>query len=269
MVQNTLRPGDKGNDVRRLQNALLENGFNPGTVDSDFGIGTETALIAFQRSHQLLADGIAGPRTLSALGLAESSALPDATTGMSVQIASRMCPGAPLSNIKANLPVLIEALTAHGLHDRSMVLMAVATIRAETGSFLPINEGSSRFNSSPSGHPFDLYDARRDLGNQGAPDGSQFKGRGFIQLTGRNNYSKYGALLKPAVDLVAHPELANASDVAANLLCLFLGERERKIKEALLQKDYQAARKLVNGGSHGLNEFTEAFQTGDALMPAV
>lgn len=62
-----------------------------------------------------------------------------------------------------------------------MTLMAVATIRAEAESFLPISEGRSRFSTSPSGHPFDLYDKRRDLGNRGSPDGERYRGRGFVQ----------------------------------------------------------------------------------------
>jgi peptidoglycan L-alanyl-D-glutamate endopeptidase CwlK len=142
---------------------------------------------------------------------------------MSLQVASRMCPDAQLDNIHANLPVLLAALAAHQLADRTMVLVAVATIRAETGSFMPISEGRSRFNTSPGGAAFDLYDHRADLGNQGAPDGARFCGRGFIQLTGRHNYQTYGARL--GVDLLAHPELANAADVASKLLCLFLGDR--------------------------------------------
>lgn len=265
-MKTILRMGDKGPDVKQLQSALLAKGFNPGAVDGDFGGGTEQALIGFQRSQGLLSDGVAGPRSLSALGLLEDGALPDATTGMSVQVASRMCPGAPLSNIKANLPVLIQALVDHALHDRTMVLMAVATIRAETASFLPISEGMSRFNTSPSGVGFDLYDHRSDLGNRGAPDGAAYRGRGFIQLTGRDNYRRYGARLQPPLDLEAHPELANASDVAADLLCLFLGDRELQIKDALMHGNFQAARRLVNGGSHGLSDFTEAYQTGDRLL---
>ena len=54
--------------------------------------------------------------------------------------------------------------------------MAIATIRAETAGFEPISEFKSRFNTSPQGHPFDLYDSRKDLGNCGAPDGTNFKG---------------------------------------------------------------------------------------------
>jgi len=58
---------------------------------------------------------------------------------------------------------------------------------------LPISEFKSKFNTSPNGHPFDLYDNRRkDLGNQGKPDGKRYRGRGFIQLTGRFNYNKHG-----------------------------------------------------------------------------
>jgi peptidoglycan L-alanyl-D-glutamate endopeptidase CwlK len=267
VMSEVLRFGSRGATVKRLQQALKQAGFNPGAIDGEFGSGVEQAVIAFQRSRGLLADGVAGPRTQNALGLMGDASLPDATPAMSVQVAGRMCPGAQLDNIKANLPVLLDALARHRLHDRTMVLMAVATIRAETASFLPVSEGRSKFNSSPGGHPFDLYDFRGDLGNQGPPDGERYRGRGFVQLTGRSNYAQYGRRLSPAIDLVAHPTLANASDVAADLLCLFLGDRELNIKDALMHQNFAAARRLVNGGSHGLDAFTEAFRTGDAMLP--
>jgi putative chitinase len=267
MSATALRFGASGKDVKRLQQALADRGFLPGRIDGDFGGGTEAAVIAFQHSAGLLPDGKAGPRTLAALGLVDDATLPDSTGAMSVQVASRMCPFTPLSNIKANLPVVMDSLTRHGLHDRTMVLMAVASIRAETEAFLPISEGRSKFNTSPSGDPFDLYDHRSDLGNQGSPDGQRFRGRGFIQLTGRFNYARFGAQLNPPRDLVAHPELANASDIAADLLTLFLKSRELNIKDALQHGNLQAARRLVNGGSHGLERFSEAYRTGDAMLP--
>jgi putative chitinase len=147
------------------------------------------------------------------------------------------------------------------------VLMALATIRAETEPFLPLEEGQSKFNTSPSGHPFDLYDNRKDLGNTGPPDGASFKGRGFVQLTGRSNYRHYGPLLSTPADLEAQPALAADAATAAALLALFLGDRELQIKDALLHHNMQAARRLVNGGSHGLEPFTDAYQRGDALLP--
>src|SRR5580700_11411453 len=103
------------------------------------------------------------------------SLIPDIT----VEIAARMLPGAPRANIEQNLPLVLNALVGPRLADKPMVLMALATIRAETGSFLPISEGQSEYNTSPGSHPFNLYDSRADLGNVGPPDGERFKGRGF------------------------------------------------------------------------------------------
>jgi peptidoglycan L-alanyl-D-glutamate endopeptidase CwlK len=63
------------------------------------------------------------------------------------------------------------------LTHQEMILMALSTIRAETESFCPISEYKSKYNTSPSSdHPYDKYDYRKDLGNQGPPDGDSFKG---------------------------------------------------------------------------------------------
>jgi peptidoglycan L-alanyl-D-glutamate endopeptidase CwlK len=171
-----------------------------------------------------------------------------------------------VENIRTHLPFVCDALVQHALVDKPMVLMALATIRAETESFEPLSEGQSRFNTSPGGHPFDLYDHRRDLGNIGPRDGERFKGRGFIQLTGRANYQRYSAALGLGRQLADHPDLANDPAIAARLLSSFLKDKERAIKEALLEKDLKLARKRVNGGSHGLERFTEAFNIGAALL---
>jgi putative chitinase len=267
MRNETLQLGGQGKAVKELQRRLLQQGFNPGAIDGEFGTGTQAAVLAFQQSRQLLADGVAGPRTLFALGLATSATLPDVSAQMTVQMASRMCPFTPLAHIKANLPVLLESLKRAALSHRTMTLVAVATIRAETESFLPVSEGPSRFNTSPSGHAFDLYDKRSDLGNRGAPDGERYRGRGFVQLTGRYNYAKFGPRLIPAQDLENNPELANTPKVAADLLAIFLGARELQIKDALLHGNLQAARRLVNGGVNGLERFADAYRIGDGLLP--
>ena len=260
----TLKKGSKGEDVKKLQSALADRGFSPGIIDGDFGNATLAALIAFQKSSRLLADGIAGPKTLFALGLVENDTPYDFLSKFSAAKVCQMFPHTPGANIKKNLPFVLEGLRFYSLTDKTMGLMALATIRAETESFKPVSEMISRWNTSPSGHPFDLYDNRADLGNGGAPDGELYKGRGFIQLTGKANYEKYGKII--AVDLIKNPEAANEPETAAKLLALFLKDKERKIKEALLDKNYKQARKLVNGGSHGLANFTDAYKIGDNLI---
>jgi peptidoglycan L-alanyl-D-glutamate endopeptidase CwlK len=267
MQDNTLQQGDSGDAVKTLQQALMEHGFNPGAIDSTYGQGTVAAVMAFQKSEGLLPDGIAGPRTLSALGIVDSNQLPSAIPAVSVEIVSQMFPVTPIGNINTNLPPVLSALVANRVSDKPMVLMALSTVRAEVECFEPISEGQSRFNTSPSGRPFDLYDNRKDLGNQGSPDGAQFKGRGYVQLTGRLNYAKYGPKLTPPVDLIRNPELAGDSAIAANLLALFLADKELAIKNALLAGNMATARQLVNGGTNGLDRFEDAYQRGAALIP--
>ncbi len=261
-----LKMGSRGTEVKNLQRKLKELGFNPGAIDGDFGPGVQAALLAFQKSKGLLADGVAGQSTLFALGLVEKSDLPSVVDKVTPTMVSKMFPYAPVDNIKKYLPSVLKALDDQKLGDKKMVLMALATIRAETGRFLPMDEGKSKYNTSPGGHPFDLYDNRKDLGNKGNGDGDKFKGRGFVQLTGRSNYTKYSKALGLGTQLIKNPDLANDPEIAAKILASFLKDKERRVKEALLDGDLRLARRLVNGGSHGLADFTDAFNIGNSLI---
>jgi len=261
----TLKEGSKGEDVLSLQRKLAEKGFSPGALDGDFGPGTEAAVLAFQQSEGLLADGVVGPRTAAALGVAEADLPPAAgMPNMTVAIASKMVPGAALDNIKNNLPLVLEELERVDLTAQSMVLCAIATIGVETGRFAPISEFISRFNTSPGGQPFDLYDFRTGLGNGARGDGAKYKGRGFIQLTGKANYQHFGQQI--GVDLIADPEQANEPRTAAKLLAAFLKRAELRIKQALAEGDFRDARRAVNGGTFGLDQFTRSYQTGERLL---
>ena len=63
----TLFPGDRGDEVATLQQALVDSGFDPGAVDGDFGPRTEAAVRALQAAVGLDVDGIVGPATWEAL----------------------------------------------------------------------------------------------------------------------------------------------------------------------------------------------------------
>lgn len=65
---NLLRLGSRGEEVRKLQQSLIDTGFlEEGEADGIFGPKTENAVIEFQRAHGIKQDGIAGPVTLSLL----------------------------------------------------------------------------------------------------------------------------------------------------------------------------------------------------------
>jgi hypothetical protein len=66
----TLKPGDKGAQVRALQRALASLGYSTGAIDGSYGTATEAAVTKFQVDHHLTADGVVGPATLAVLASA-------------------------------------------------------------------------------------------------------------------------------------------------------------------------------------------------------
>src|SRR5919108_752792 len=60
------------------------------------------------------------------------------------------------------------------------------------------------------------YEGRADLGNVVAGDGKKFLGRGFVQITGRNNYADWSRRL--GLDLLKEPQLAEQPEVAVRIL---------------------------------------------------
>jgi hypothetical protein len=201
---------------------------------------------------------------------AAATVLGDITGLVTPAMVKQTFPGATkLSNITTNLPFVLAGLRARQLGDRAMVLMSVATIRAETEGFVPIDEGKSKFNTSPGGSPFNLYDAGTsigaNLGNTVPGDGPRFKGRGYIQLTGRDNYRRVG--LQIGVKLIDQPQTANDPATAGLILAQFLKNKEAAIRTALVQDNLLKARKLVNGGSHGFQQFKDTFDRGMNILP--
>jgi len=67
LTERTLRKGDRGDDVKVLQQQLLDLGFDPNGTDGRFGPGTERALKAFQSRAGITVDGLAGGQTQAAI----------------------------------------------------------------------------------------------------------------------------------------------------------------------------------------------------------
>jgi peptidoglycan L-alanyl-D-glutamate endopeptidase CwlK len=87
-----------------------------------------------------------------------------------------------------------------------------------------------------------------------------------VQLTGRANYGVRGQAIGLGAQLVENPDRANEPAIAAKLLASFLKSRETQIRSALEAGDLPAARRLVNGGRHGVDAFSQAYRTGDRLI---
>ena len=79
------RQGSRGEEVRKIQQKLKNWGYYSGEVDGIFGSQTRAAVVYFQKKNGLTADGIAGPATLAAMGISNSST--GSTTSYSNELA--------------------------------------------------------------------------------------------------------------------------------------------------------------------------------------
>lgn len=94
------------------------------------------------------------------------------------------------------------------------------------------------------------YEGRTDLGNTVKGDGKKFMGRGFVQITGRRNYTDWGKRL--GLDLLKEPQLAEQPAIAAKIIVqgMKLGTfTGKKLSDyvTLQRSDFRNARRIVNG----------------------
>ena len=134
---------------------------------------------------------------------------------------------------------------------------------AELAAFLgQCAHESAKFTTTKEFADGSQYEGRKDLGNVKPGDGVKYKGRGFIQITGRANYTQAAKDL--GIDLVNHPELAEKPDVAAKVSLWYWKTRvQPKISNFTNTK---AVTKKVNGGTNGLQQrtnLTKSFQVAN------
>jgi putative chitinase len=205
------------------------------------------------------------------------------------QYVASLFPMEAASRIAAYWPLICRWLAKyHASTNENLVIYTLATIRAETWPvFSPAAEQPSKYTKLQHDgqlRQFGKYDvlgtnAQRNLGNLRAPeaqeqllrarhgdaplkdddDGFNFRGRGFVQLTGRWNYtnmqSKLGGLIS-GLDLVNKPDQAADPEIAAQIIAIWVGLwKTSHILHAMQRGDYVAARHAVN--HKGLN--MEAF----------
>jgi predicted chitinase len=94
------------------------------------------------------------------------------------------------------------------------------------------------------------------LGNKKAGDGARYKGRGYIQLTGRYNYKRAGEAL--GIPLEQNPELAEKPEVAAKIAVWFWKLRVQPNVDNF--NDVRAVTKPINPGLNGLQDRKDSFK---------
>jgi len=107
-----------------------------------------------------------------------------------------------------------------------------------------------------------VYASRMGNGDEASGDGWKFKGRGLIQLTGKNNYVACGAALQQ--DLVANPAYLETPIGAARSAGWYWSHHG--LNEAADANDITKMTKLINGGTIGLEERTKLYESAKSVF---
>src|SRR5258706_3900503 len=299
-----LRQGSSGPDVTALQQGLKDLGFDPNGVDGNFGAGTRDAVIAFQQSKGLQADGVAGPATLAALQSNESGANADgaATTASAegatnappdggggsdaaAQSAAAEAAGAlNLAGLTGHLPAAViaqipETAAEFGITTNLRLAHFLAQCALESTGFTATVENlnyraarlmqvfpkyfrgvdTAAYANNPEKIGNRVYANRMGNGSEASGDGFKFRGRGYIQLTGKNNYTSFSTFV--GEDCVANPDLVATKYPLASAAFYFNSNRIWAICDRGADDDtVTRVTKAVNGGTAGLPERIKNFK---------
>ncbi len=150
----------------------------------------------------------------------------------------QIMPGLSADKAKQYLPHINKAMAEAGINTKQRQAAFLAQLGHESGGLRYMEEIASGA----------AYEGRRDLGNTQPGDGTRFKGRGPIQLTGRANYAAAGKAL--GLDLVNNPRQAASPEVGFRTAAWFWNSRN--LNNLADQGDFRGITKRVNGGYNGL-----------------
>jgi putative chitinase len=150
------------------------------------------------------------------------------------------------------------AFAKYGITTPARAAAAVAQFAEESASFQTTTEYGTGAE----------YNGRADLGNTHPGDGERYKGRGYIQITGRNNYAALGKAL--GVDFIDHPELVAEPQYAADASCWWWDAHGcNQLADA---GDFVGLTRRINGGTNGLAQreanWARAKQVANELVPS-
>lgn len=153
------------------------------------------------------------------------------------------------NSARKNIPYITDALKKEKILNANVLAYALATIQHETaGTFEPIEEFKGRKNA-------------RRLGYEG---GTNYFGRGFIQLTHMKNYQKFGERIGMGEQLVENPGLASRPEIAAKILAAYF--KDFGIARLASDGNFIDARTLINPDYNGWTIAQIAYEYLNAIV---
>ncbi|EXB27854.1 chitinase class I family protein [Acinetobacter baumannii 1437282] len=177
----------------------------------------------------------------------------DGTVGRGTLTALFKKLGAPLARAEElALAANVHMRTYRILDNDLRVAHFMAQLAHESGNFRYMEEIASGR----------AYEGRKDLGNTEKGDGTRYKGRGPIQLTGRANYRKYGRAL--GIDFENNPEIVALPSIGMLVACKYW--YDNGLNELADKDDINLITRRINGGDNGLDDRKAKLNTMKGML---
>lgn len=270
-----LKIGSKGEDVKKLQ---LKLGLK---ADGIFGQGTAKEVKKWQIDNDVTPDGIVGDETWNKM-----FAVSKPIVGQPSPIVSSN--GLKLKNLKGHIPDAViaqipDTVSKFGINTPLKLAHFLAQCGHESGGFKVVTENlnyssnglknifpkyfpgnlSESYARQPEKIASKVYGGRMGNGPESTKEGFKFRGRGYIQLTGKNNYTAFGNAINE--DLVSNPDLVATKYPLLSAAWFFskncLGRCTGDTKDVIT-----SVTRCVNGGTIGLEDRIKHFNEYYSLL---
>jgi putative chitinase len=273
-----LKKGDNNEDVKKLQTKL---GIEPM---GNFGPKTETAVKEWQAKNGLTADGIVGPATWAKI-MGEAITTQVSTPQPIISTPAPQVAGLKLDKLKGHVPQVVidsipEVASKFGINTPLRVAHFLAQCGHESGGFkvtsenlnysakglagifkkyFPTEAAATPYARQPQKIANKVYANRMANGSEASGDGYKFRGRGYIQLTGRDNYTQFGKAI--GVDIPSNPDSVATTYALASAAWFWSKNGLNKLADAgASDTAVTSITKRVNGGTIGLPDRIKHFK---------
>jgi putative chitinase len=271
-----LRVGSIGDDVKKLQELLGVD------VIGKFGPKTEAAVKGWQSANGLTADGVVGPNTWTKMFALKEESAPTPTPVAQPVVQNT---NFKLDKLKGHVPQAVidqipDTAAKFGITNTLRLAHFLSQCGHESGGFKAVSENlnygakgllnifkkyfktiaqATSYERKPEKIANLVYSNRMGNGDEASGEGFKFRGRGYIQLTGKENYKSFDATVPE--DIIANPDLVATKYPLASAAFFFKKNNLWAICDKGSSPDVVTlVTKRVNGGTIGITDRQKHFK---------